>query len=115
MRQGEIACENLARSARCHGGCLYRFEAHTFGAKSRWLDVAAAADPAAGSPSTSAQVRLASGIAEPIESRADVNDDGIVNIQDLVRVANNMGQQGQIRADVKRRRRGKYLESRCRC
>ena len=34
------------------------------------------------------------------EVRADVNGDGVVNILDLVIVANNMGQQGQNRADV---------------
>jgi hypothetical protein len=36
------------------------------------------------------------------QNSPDVNADGAVNIQDMVLVANNIGQQGQNRADVNR-------------
>ena len=39
-------------------------------------------------------------ITEPIELKEDVNGDGIVNIQDLVLVASNLGEIGQNPADV---------------
>ena len=39
-------------------------------------------------------------IVENIENPADVNSDGVVNIQDLVLVASDLGQTGQNRADV---------------
>ena len=39
-------------------------------------------------------------ITEPPELKADVNGDGVVNIQDLVLVASSFGQTGQNSADV---------------
>ena len=39
-------------------------------------------------------------ITEPTKLKGDVNDDGVVNIQDLVMVASNLGETGQNPADV---------------